>query len=50
VNVDQENAIAAEFGISSIPTLILFSKGKEVARAVGVQRDTDLDSMLSGAN
>jgi thioredoxin 1 len=49
LNVDQENAIAAKFGISSIPTLILFSKGKEVARAVGVQREADLDSMLTKA-
>ena len=47
VNVDQENAIAAQFGITSIPTLILFSQGKEVSRAVGVQRDSDLDSMLA---
>jgi len=49
VNVDQENAIAAKFGITSIPTIILFSKGKETARVVGVQRETDLDAMLSKA-
>lgn len=49
VNVDQENAIAAQFGITSIPTLILFSKGQEVSRAVGVQRESDLDSMLAKA-
>ena len=47
LNVDQESSIAAKFGITSIPTLILFSKGKEVARRVGVQRDTDLDAMLA---
>jgi len=49
INVDQESAIAAKYSISSIPTLILFSKGKEVARAVGVQRDSDLDDMLNKA-
>jgi thioredoxin len=49
VNVDQENALAAQFGINSIPTLILFSKGKEVGRVVGVQRDTDLDTLLAKA-
>ena len=49
VNVDQENAIAAQFGITSIPTLILFSKGNEVGRAVGVQRESDLDDMLAKA-
>ncbi len=47
VDVDQANATAAQFGITSIPTLILFSSGKEVARAVGVQRETDLDGMLT---
>ena len=49
VNVDQASAIAAQFGISSIPTLILFSKGNEVARAVGVQRESDLDGILAKA-
>jgi thioredoxin 1 len=49
INVDQENAIAAKFGITSIPTLILFSKGQEVARVVGVTRESDLDAMISKA-
>jgi thioredoxin 1 len=49
VNVDQANAIAAQYGITSIPTLILFSKGQEVARAVGVQRESDLDGILAKA-
>ena len=47
VNVDQENAVAAKFGITSIPTLILFSGGQEISRAVGLQRDSDLDAMLT---
>jgi len=46
VNVDNENAIASKFGISSIPTLILFSKGKEITRKVGVQSDADLDELV----
>ena len=49
LNVDDENAIAAQFGITSIPTLILFSKGEEVDRAVGVQRESALDTMLTKA-
>ena len=49
VNVDQAGATAASFGITAIPTLILFSGGKEVARAVGVQRESDLDAMLEKA-
>ena len=49
IDVEKETALATKFGITSIPTLILFSKGKEVARSVGVQRDTDLDDLVSRA-
>lgn len=37
VNVDEQKAIAAKFGIRSIPTMILFQNGKEVKRIVGVK-------------
>lgn len=36
VNVDDEPELAEEFGISSIPCLIVFKNGKEAARSVGV--------------
>lgn len=35
VDVDQEPELAREYGIMSIPTLILFKDGKEVAKNVG---------------
>jgi thioredoxin 2 len=35
VNTEQEQALAAQFGISSIPTMVLFRGGREVARASG---------------
>ena len=35
VDVDDANEIAKEYGIMSIPTLILFKNGVEVARNVG---------------
>ena len=35
VNVDDEPAIAAAYGIVSIPTLIKFKDGKEADRSVG---------------
>lgn len=35
VNVDEENSLAAGFGINSIPTVILFKNGKAVQQAVG---------------
>jgi thioredoxin 1 len=47
LNVDDANAIATQFGVTSIPTLILFSKGKEITRAVGVQRESDLDNLIA---
>ena len=36
VNVDDEQALAMRFGVASIPTVIFFKDGKEVARKVGV--------------
>ena len=35
INVDQETEIAREYGVMSIPTLILFKDGKEIAKNVG---------------
>lgn len=35
VNTEQEQALAAQFGISSIPTMVLFRGGREVARTSG---------------
>ena len=37
VDVDNESALAARFGITSIPTVILFRDGAEVKRFIGVQ-------------
>ncbi len=36
VNVDDEQALAMRFGVASIPTVIFFKDGQEVARKVGV--------------
>lgn len=35
VDVDANPKIAGDYGVMSIPTVILFNKGKEVARQVG---------------
>lgn len=37
INVDEADAVAAEFGIMSIPTLILFRDGKAESKMVGFQ-------------
>ena len=38
VNVDEQPELAAEFGVMSIPTLLLFENGKLVRQAVGARR------------
>jgi thioredoxin-like negative regulator of GroEL len=37
LNVDENPATAARFGVQGIPTLLLFKAGIEVDRIVGVQ-------------
>ena len=36
VNVDEEPALAAQFGIMSIPTVVFLQNGKEIGRKVGL--------------
>jgi thioredoxin 2 len=42
LNTEQEQAIAAHYHIRSIPTLILFKAGHEVARQSGAMSATDI--------
>lgn len=35
LNVDEQNALAAQHGVMSIPTVIVFMKGEEVDRKIG---------------
>lgn len=46
INVDEQAALAAQFGIASIPTLMVFNGGKVVATTVGVQSREAIESML----
>lgn len=36
INVDEEQELAIRYGVMSIPTVIFFKDGEEVARKVGV--------------
>jgi thioredoxin 1 len=47
VNVDEAGAIAQNFGVMSIPTLIIFKDGKEHKKYVGVQMKDDLVAELT---
>ncbi len=49
VNVDAAPQVAAEFGIRSIPTLIIFKDGKAVKQFVGVQSEAQLVDAIDAA-
>ena len=46
VNVDEEPALAMRYGISSIPTLLVFREGQLAGRTVGVQPKAALERMI----
>lgn len=46
LDTEAEQALAGRFGIRSIPTLIVFKKGKEVARQPGVMQGPQLRQWL----
>ncbi len=46
VNVDDNQAVAAEYGVMSIPTLILFKGGKAVATTQGFQPEPKLRAFI----
>ena len=46
VNVDDEMALAAKFGIVSIPTLIVMENGQPVQTAVGYRPKDDILKLL----
>ena len=48
VDVDQNMALAQQFRVVSIPTLILFKDGEEVKRFVGLTSKEELKSALEG--
>lgn len=42
LNTEQEQSIAAQYNIRSIPTLIIFKGGREIARQSGAMSTTDI--------
>jgi len=46
VNSDEQPELAAKFGISSIPTLVVMKNGKIVTSSVGVQPKNNILKML----
>lgn len=48
VNVDEEMQLAMQFGISSIPTLLVFKEGKLVNQAVGLLPKASVLKLIDG--
>lgn len=48
INVDEQPELASQFGVMSIPTLILFKDGQPVDKMVGVQSKDSLKTKISG--
>lgn len=46
LNVDDNNQTASQFGVMSIPTIILFKGGKEVDRKIGFAGRTGYEEMI----
>jgi thioredoxin 1 len=49
MNVDENQQVPLQFGIMSIPTMIIFKGGKEAERIVGAMSKTDLQKKIDKA-
>lgn len=47
INVDEENALAAQFGIASIPTVVIIKNGKIANTSVGFIPKNELEQMIN---
>ncbi|SCP97267.1 thioredoxin [Anaerobium acetethylicum] len=47
VNVDEQPALAQQFGVMTIPTLIVIKDGKVVSNSVGVKPKAEVLKMLN---
>lgn len=49
LNVDQNQEIAMKYNVQSIPSLVLFKNGSEVARIVGLTSKEKLETSINNA-
>lgn len=47
INIDEQPELAEQFGVMSIPTLMVFKNGKAVSEAVGVRPKQEIINMLN---
>ncbi len=48
INVDQEIELAQEFGVASIPTLVVIKDGKIIQQSTGARPKAQILAMLEG--
>ncbi len=46
VNVDLDGELAAQYGVMSIPTLVIFKDGREINRSVGAKNKAGILALL----
>ena len=46
IDIDECMDIAQEYGIMSVPTMILFQNGAETARAVGFRQKSQIEDLI----
>lgn len=46
LNVEENTITATQYSIMSLPTFVLFSQGKEVARIMGSRSEEDLEEWI----
>ncbi len=49
INIDDNQNTPAQFGVRSIPTLILFKNGNEVEKIIGAQSKDKLKAIIDSA-
>ena len=48
VDIDESPELAQRFGVSAVPTLVLFKEGKVVQQVMGFQSPKQLSTLLDG--
>ena len=46
IDTDENEKLSSDYGIMSIPCLILFKEGKEINRSVGLKSKSEIEGML----
>ena len=46
VDIDEHQGLAAQYGVRSVPTLLLFADGTQVEQVVGAQSEAKLTSLV----